>query len=474
MVSFWLACLTCLGAALRLWHLGGKSLWLDEGATVALARMPWRHFLWVWWSGEANLQTVYFLLMRAWARAGTGEAWMRLPSAFFGIASIPVLYFLARKFMNGGPALAAAALLAFSPAHVYYSQEARSYSLTILLVLLSSYFFVCAVEEGRSRDWLLWTLLSLIAVYTHYFAALVLVAQAASLLFMRKQAPWRSVILGGAVIFVMAIPGLTYVFRASPENLRSIWMPRPTPKEFLHLAMFFGGSGSKMGLALVLWVAGLISILQRRHRNDSAGSFWSGMLILLWIAVPVGMLAVASLGQPMFLQRYLIFSLPAAVLLAATGMDVLRKWKVGPLLVILLCVMSLPAIVKGYTKPREDWRGASRMLLNSAAPGDAVVFFPSYTRIMLRYYSDRYPGVVPDLHVFARPFYGNGEEARDLLKVLEKDPHRFRHVWILMADHGSKFENFDYGAEVEKALQAIYGAPSARKFADIDVLEYGQ
>ncbi len=140
-----------MAAWLRLWHLGTKSLWLDEGATVALARASWQHFAWVWWHGEANLQTVYFLLMRAWIHGGLSEAWLRLPSALFGIASVPLLYVVARRLVPASAALASAALLTFSPAHVYYSHEARSYTLTIFLVLLSSYFFVRAVEGGTAQ-----------------------------------------------------------------------------------------------------------------------------------------------------------------------------------------------------------------------------------------------------------------------------------------------------------------------------------
>src|SRR5580704_11469687 len=98
-----LVLLTIGGAWLRLSHLGSKSLWLDEGATVALARTSWQHFAWVWWRGEANLQTVYFLLMRAWIHLGLSEAWLRLPSALFGIASIPLIFVVARKFMSLAP-----------------------------------------------------------------------------------------------------------------------------------------------------------------------------------------------------------------------------------------------------------------------------------------------------------------------------------------------------------------------------------
>ncbi len=50
----------------------------------------------------------------------------------------------------------------------------------------------------------------------------------------------------------------------------------------------------------------------------------------------------------------------------------------------------------------------------------------------------------------------------------------FQHVWILMADHGTKLEYFDQGEAVQSKLQEIYGAPAVHKFADIDVLEFGR
>ena len=463
--------LTLIGAWLRLSHLGSKSFWLDEGATVALARASWRHFAWVWWHGEANLQTIYFLLMRGWVHFGISEVWLRLPSAVFGIASIPLIFVIGRKLIGTTPALAAAALLTFSPTHVEYSQEARSYTLAILLVLLSTYVFVEAVEGKRRRDWMLWTLLGVAAFYTHDFAALALAAQAISLLF-RKNAPWRPAMLGGAAVFLCALPGITYIFRASPENLHFLWMPRPTPKELWHLAMFFGGSGAKIAVSAVLWAAGLIAIARSR-RNANRDDFWHAMLIVLWAVVPVMITALVSLLHPMFLQRYMIFSLPATILLAALGMNLLHKWHVGAILVVLLCAISIPTIVQDYSKPREDWRGASNAILSSASPGDAVVFFPFYTRIMLDYYRDRYPGDVSALHVFAPGYYSGGEDVRTLLQALSANPQQFRHVWLVVDGTNAQPSSFDLGDATTQKLQSIFGSPTIQRFPEITVQEYG-
>jgi mannosyltransferase len=340
-------------------------------------------------------------------------------------------------------------------------------------VLLSTYFFVRAVEEGRRADWALWTVFGLTAFYSHDLAALVLLAQAVSILFKAPPRPWRRVVVCGVIIFVAALPGLTYLFRASPENLHFAWMPRPTGKELWHLAMFYGGSGIKVGIAVVLWAAG-VATLWTSSRYGTPDARWRAMLLLLWAGLPVAVLALISLRQPMFLQRYMIFSLPAFALLAGIGVSNLRKWRLGLILMVCLCAFSASSIVRKYNKPREDWRGATNLVFRSAAPGDAVAFFPFYTRIMMDYYAGQHAATVPPLHIFAPAFYDGGEDASTLLQALDSNPRQFEHVWILMADHGTKLEYFDHGAAVEAKLRAIYGTPSVQKFADLDVLKFGR
>ena len=128
---------TLAGAGFRLYHLGSKSLWLDEGATVTLARMEWPHFVHVWWYGEASFQGAFFLLMRFWLHLGQSEFWVRLPAAHLWNRLHSDDLHCGAETGGHASALASAAILAFSPTHVYYSQEARSYTMTILLVLLT-------------------------------------------------------------------------------------------------------------------------------------------------------------------------------------------------------------------------------------------------------------------------------------------------------------------------------------------------
>ena len=187
--------------------------------------------------------------------------------------------------------------------------------------------------------------------------------------------------------------------------------------------MFFGGSGIKIALACILWGAGIAAVIRAR-REGAAAVAWRGSLLVLWAVAPPVLLALISLREPMFLQRYMIFSLPATALLAGVGAALLSKWRIGLVLAIVLCAACIPTIVRKYNKPREDWRGATGLVLSSAAPGDAVAFFPFYTRIMLDYYSSQHAADATPMHVFAPIFYGGGEDARNLLQALNENPTR--------------------------------------------------
>jgi hypothetical protein len=191
--------------------------------------------------------------------------------------------------------------------------------------------------------------------------------------------------------------------------------------------------------------------------------------------LPTVITALVSLRHPIFMQRYLIFSLPAMVLLAAVGMTALRKRYVGVVLVIALCALSTPAILKEYQKPREDWRAATDAILASAQPGDAVVFFPFYTRIMLDYYRDRSQQQPPAVHVFDPQYYDGGEDERDLLRALDSDQEQFRHIWVVLYGASPNIGNIEQRSPaLATRLQSIFGEPQARQFVDVGVLEFGK
>src|SRR5512142_752819 len=94
-----MAAITLAGAALRLYHLGTRSLWFDEGFSAGIALMRWPDFLRINSGYSANM-ALYYLLLKLWMPLGHSDGWTRGLSALFGIAAIPALYWLARKMFS--------------------------------------------------------------------------------------------------------------------------------------------------------------------------------------------------------------------------------------------------------------------------------------------------------------------------------------------------------------------------------------
>ena len=120
------------------------------------------------------------------------------------------LYFLGKRIFDRNTGAIAAILLALNVFHIRYAQEARSYALLSLALVLATWCFVSAVESESQNKWALYAIVSAAAVYLHFFAVLVIGAHFLSVIIWKRPIPWRN-------IFVSAV-----LFRASSLARRRI------------------------------------------------------------------------------------------------------------------------------------------------------------------------------------------------------------------------------------------------------------
>lgn len=244
-----IAILLILGLALRLWHLDSKPLWLDEVLTALFTMgrsyqdVPLDRFFPL--SDLSGLFTVqpglscrditqrlatesvhpplFFCLLYGWMSWLRPENWvwgMRFLPVLFGVGGIAAIYRLNRIAFSRRSGLAAAGLMALSPFAVYLSQEARHYTLPMLLITLALTALVQIQQDLlhqklRLTVWIGWGLLNLIGLYTHYFCLLALIAQIAALtgwlLWRGRQARSRDWLAWSAAILTVAIGYLPWV-----------------------------------------------------------------------------------------------------------------------------------------------------------------------------------------------------------------------------------------------------------------------
>src|SRR5918912_3546877 len=157
--------LTLAALGLRLWRLpalGGFD-W-DEAATVYIAARPVPDLLAYLRGAPFEHPPLYYLLAHAWLGLGSDETTLRLLSALLGALAVPLLGLLGAELAGRRAGLLAAALLAVAPAHVFYSRDARMYSLLALLGVVALYALVRA-ERGDGRgSWALWGAAALAAL----------------------------------------------------------------------------------------------------------------------------------------------------------------------------------------------------------------------------------------------------------------------------------------------------------------------
>src|SRR4051812_13368430 len=169
--------LTIAAALLRFATIDVQSYWFDEALTAKLVGMPFGDMLSRIPDTELT-PPLYYVVAWPWAHVfGSHEAALRSLSALLGVAVVPVAYLVGRELIGRGAGLVAAALVAFNPLLVWYSQEARPYSLLVLLSALSLLFFARAVRRRAARDLWWWAALSALALLTHYFAAFLVVPE---------------------------------------------------------------------------------------------------------------------------------------------------------------------------------------------------------------------------------------------------------------------------------------------------------
>jgi mannosyltransferase len=377
--------ITLIGAALRLHSLAVRSLWIDEAASVSFASLPWKPFLKVLWGYQGNMALYYFLL-HGWIHLGDSEFVVRSLSVLSGALTIPAVYLLASRLFDRPTGLISATLLSVHSFHIHWSQETRAYSFLILLLVLTTYAFIAAMESNSKLSyWLAFSVLAALCIYAHIFALLVLTACALAIIFPK---PFRvelpTVVASAAVFALLCEPMAAFVILQHSDQLD--WMARPSLADIWEFLKLLTSQGGALLVVVYLALCGLAFLLPAGAKRTAKES-WALRLILLWlISLPLLTLAVSSI-KPLFYPRYMVICVPALVILAARGlanlynMPAVRHWgaAVAFVLVIVLSGWGTRRYFANLPNETSDWRSAVSYILQRQQPGDGAVFFLANT-----------------------------------------------------------------------------------------------
>ena len=371
--ALFLGCVIIFGLLLRLRHLGAQSLWMDEGATAAIASLDWSSFWKLIFSREMNMSP-YYCILRMFPSLLHSEALLRLPSVIFGGLLIAAVWLLAKEFLEDGRDflyLGSALLIAVNGFLIAYSQEARGYAMAVCLVVLST--CASAVVLKRQRLSVMWCLLALAAFYSHLYAVLWIIPQAWTIWRVHRGLGWKFFRKIVAIGSIGLIPLLVFALRTRGGQLD--WVPKLTRHYLLEIFVQIAGY-SPIALAL-LCTGSALGCLTLWRRGDVLAR-----LLVLETVVPIFVLLACSPIHPLFVPRFLIFAIPFLSITAIVGFANLPiPW--GFLAFVSLSVAML--VVGDRSAAKGDWRSITQYLCSQ--PQQAVAFWPPMQRLPYWYYS---------------------------------------------------------------------------------------
>jgi mannosyltransferase len=384
-----LALLFACCVAIRLVCLACKPFWFDEAFSVEVARLTWPNFLHLLWWREANM-SLYYVLLRGWLHFGQSPYLIRSLSVLMAALTLPAIYWLGRLLFDRRVALIVAALFTFNAYDVRYSQEARSYSLFLLLATLSSGLLVWWLAEPSRRRLRGYIAASVLAAYSHLYALLLIAAHWLALKLtgppqIAEDLPKSRLRRAWWTTGLLALPLLAFVVKTGAGPIR--WIHRPGPRDLVEFLEHLCGS-DRWPLALLYVAACAVaasSVGQRLWKRDPNRDVWRLQFLLIWFFFPIVLTVLLSFARPVFLGRYMIFCLPPLLILAAAGLERLRRpWMLGAALAVML-FFSLQGVFFVYghdfDTERDASESASNFILDQAEPGDAILFHIAETRI---------------------------------------------------------------------------------------------
>jgi mannosyltransferase len=400
----------------RLAGLGARPFWLDEVFT--LKRVSLSPAALVMDSFYNHHMPSFFLLL--WPLAGLAhpEFWLRLPSAIFGAVAVVMVFLIARQIAGRLAACLAALIIGLSPTFLAFSQEARSYTMVMTLILVALYGLVALAQNlpaaGRPlrapdarAGWLCFIIgttaaLDVLADGLPWLVTANIIAVVLTAMGRGRGGFMRNMLKADLIILALAAPLylLLEIYQEKAFVQTLAWIP---PLDATRL-WYSVGSVYLMHLAdsvtfhvidrpgaILVWVidaalAVAVVTAVRRLRQRPA------MLTVLGISIlflPV-LLTAISIWQPILLPRYILWSAAPFAILAGIGSATLMEgWSrrtqiVATAVIAAVLLANMLPYYQAETKPR--WDIAAQMLAQDVQPGDVVYLHDFYAGKLLEIY----------------------------------------------------------------------------------------
>ena len=407
-----------IALGLRLIDIGRRPFWLDEIFTLQRVKMPFAAL--VHDSFANHHMPSYFLMLSPLAGLGDPQFWLRVPSAVFGAACVMLVYLTGARIAGRRAGVMAALILGLSPSALAFSQEARSYTLEMCLILIALYGMVQLAlnvpaasrpwsdPDARRGDWaavILGTSGALDVLgdgvpwlLTLNVIGLIIVRQSTA-----RRGFLKNLLLADALMVALSAPfyALMEIYQDKKFIDSVTWIP---PVDLSRLWYNFSSvylmriaDTVSFRLMQVSTPMPVILLIEAGLLGAAALGLWRlrrrpGMLAVIGLSfmmLPTALLLI-SLWRSMLVPRYILWSAAPFAILAGIGFSyLLHRLPKYPQMaafgaIAALLLFNLLPYYNAETKPR--WDIAAKILASEVAPGDVVLLSDPWDETILRAY----------------------------------------------------------------------------------------
>jgi mannosyltransferase len=282
----------------------------------------------------------------------------RFVSILFGVGGMVVLYYLGKELFNKKVALTAVLLLVVNHFHIYYSQEARMYTMLFFTTTLSFLFLIRFIKTSTLKSALLYSITTVLLVNTHFYSLFALFAQYLILLYFILK-PYNTTstklftytFISGVITGISFIPSI--VIFLSTSGIKSFWIKAPERDVFTSMFKEFFGFSE---IAIFIAIVGLLYFLFKTFNEDDIKDHkidpekdkpvFAFYILFVWLFTLILIPFVLSyVHLPMIVSRYFINILPPIFLIIAAGITYIKNSVIRATLLSLFVLFSFTDLI---------------------------------------------------------------------------------------------------------------------------------
>lgn len=381
--------LIVLSLVLRAYKLDFQSPWLDELFTLKNSG-PDKSLSEIFASlkGDVHPPLYYYIVHFFLTIFGNSIYVARFVSLLFGVGGIVALYYLGKELFNKSTALTAVLLMSINHFHIYYSQEARMYTMLFFTTVLSFLFLVRFIKKPTLKSVLLYSFATALLINTHFYSLFALFAQYLIILYYIYKPVGTTgkkifiyALISGIITLLSFIPSIVIFMGTS--GMKSFWITAPSWDVYTQMFKTFMGPELCVVISILTISYFVYTIFREKEQEEYTidpvkdKSVFAFQVLFIWIFICVMFPFLLSyIHLPMIVSRYFINIIPAILLLMAAGIGYIKSSTVKITIIsvfMLFSLIDLIAVKDHYNKiEKTQYREASNFVKENHKGGEKI------------------------------------------------------------------------------------------------------